>query len=196
MQMQSPPIVEDVAVAVVAAPALKYDSASIALHWVTAALVVLLWCIGQGVGFLPRGAPRVTAWSLHIVLGLTLVTVLLARIAWRIGRGRRLPPADSGSLGRLATATHYGLYALLVATVAMGLVNAWVHGNTVFGLFSFPKPVPGEAALRHTIFGLHADLADLVVIVAGLHAAAALAHHFVLRDSVLRRMLPGDRRAQ
>lgn len=179
-------------IALPAAPTLRYDSATIVLHWLTATLVVLLWCIGQGVGFLPRGSVRVTAWSLHIVLGLALAVVLLARIAWRSGSGTRLPAAGSGWLGRLATAMHHGLYALLVATVVLGVINAWVHGNTVFGLFTFPKPVPGDAGLRHTIFEIHADLADITVIVAGLHAAAALAHHYLLRDSVLRRMLPGE----
>ena len=179
-------------IALPAAPTLRYDSATIVLHWLTATLVVLLWCIGQGVGFLPRGSVRVTAWSLHIVLGLALAVVLLVRIAWRTGPGARLPAAGSGGLGRLATATHQGLYALLVATVVLGVINAWVHGNTVFGLFAFPKPVPGDAGLRHTIFELHADLADITVIVAGLHAAAALAHHYLLRDTVLRRMLPGE----
>lgn len=172
-----------------AAPALRYDNATIALHWLTAALVALLWCVGQGVGFLPKGAPRAMAWSLHIVLGVTLATVLLARIFWRIGPGRRLPTVDDGWLGRLATATHYGLYVLLVVTVVLGVFNAWVHGDTVFGLFTIPKLAPGNALLRRSITELHGDLADLVVIVAALHAGAALAHHYVLRDSVLRRML-------
>jgi cytochrome b561 len=190
MQTEASPASPPLAVPVT--PAARYDFATIALHWLTAALVVLLWCIGQGVGFLPHRSPlRATAWSLHILLGVTLAMVLLARIAWRSGPGARLPAAGSGWLGRLATATHYGLYALLVATVVLGVINAWVRGSTVFGLFTFPHAVPGEAALRHTIFELHADLADLTVIVAGLHAAAALAHHYVLRDSVLRRMLPG-----
>jgi cytochrome b561 len=125
------------------------------------------------------------------VLGLTLATVLLVRIAWRLGPGARLPAADRGWLARLAGATHYGLYALLAATIVLGVFNAWVHGDTVFGLFTFPKLAPGDLLLRRAITELHGDLADIVVIVAGLHAAAALAHHFVQRDSVLRRMWPG-----
>jgi cytochrome b561 len=55
-----------------------------------------------------------------------------------------------------------------------------------------PKLVPGDLALKRTLESLHGDFADVVLIVAGLHAAAALAHHYVLRDSVLRRMLPSS----
>jgi cytochrome b561 len=60
----------------------------------------------------------------------------------------------------------------------------------VFNLFTIPKLVPGDVTLKKTLESLHGDFADIVLIVAGLHAAAALAHHYLLRNSVLRRMLP------
>jgi cytochrome b561 len=169
----------------------RYDGFSILLHWLTVVLVVCLWTLGQTLDFFPKGTPREEALSVHILLGMTLGATLLVRIAWRASVGRRLPPADSGWQGQLARNVHYGLYALLAATVAFGLSRVWLHGNQVFDWFAFPRPAFSTRSLTRTIGGLHGDLADIVVIVAGLHAAAALVHHYVLRDSVLRRMLPG-----
>lgn len=173
-----------------AAPASRYDGVTILLHWLTAALVVILWTLGQTIDFFPKGAPKIDARSVHIVLGATLGIVLLARVAWRAGAGRKLPPAESGLLGITAKVVHYGLYLLLAATVVLGIFNAWQRGDVLFNVYTIPRLVPGDLALKKTLEGLHGDFADIVLIVAGLHAAAALAHHYLLRDRVLRRMLP------
>jgi cytochrome b561 len=168
----------------------RYDRFSILLHWLTAALVAVLWTLGQTIDFFPKGAPKIDARSMHILLGVTLGLVLLVRMLWRASAGRNLPLADSGWTGVVAKLVHYGLYVLVAATVALGVLNAWQRGDVLFNLYTIPKLVPGDRALRRTLGWLHGDCADLVVIVAGLHAAAALAHHYLLRDSVLRRMLP------
>jgi cytochrome b561 len=177
------------ATAVIAQPA-RYDGISIGLHWLTAALVVILWTLGQTIDFFPKGAPKIDARSTHIVLGALLALVLLVRLLWRATAGRSLPLADSGWLGILAKLVHYGLYALVTATVLLGIANAWQRADVLFNVYRIPQMIPGDVALRRTLGWLHADCADLVLIVAGLHAAAALVHHYLLRDSVLRRMLP------
>ncbi|MGH8294794.1 MAG: cytochrome b [Steroidobacteraceae bacterium] len=171
-------------------PARRYDGITIILHWLTAALVVVLWTLGQTIDFFPKGPSKIDARSVHILLGVTLGIVLLARITWRAGAGRRLPLAGARWPGIAAKAVHYGLYALLGATVVLGIFNAWQRGDVLFNVYTIQKLVPGDVALKRTLEWLHADCADLVLIVAGLHAAAALAHHYLLRDRVLRRMLP------
>ena len=171
-------------------PAPRYDGISILLHWLTAALVVILWTLGQTIDFFAKGAPRIDARSTHIVLGATLGVVLLARMLWRASAGRRLPLATSGWLGLTAKVVHYGLYILVGVTVVLGIFNAWQRGDVLFNVYTIPKLVPGDLALKRTLENLHGDFADVVLIVAGLHAAAALAHHYLLRDRVLRRMLP------
>ena len=171
-------------------PAPRYDGISILLHWLTAVLVIILWMLGQTIDFFPKGVPRVDARSVHIVLGATLAIVLLVRVLWRASAGRRLPLANSGWLGVVARIAHYGLYLLVAATVVLGVFNAWQRGDALFNVYTIPKLIPGDLALRRTLGELHGDLADVVLIVAGLHAAAALAHHYLLRDPVLRRMLP------
>jgi cytochrome b561 len=171
-------------------PAARYDGISILLHWLTAALVVILWTLGQTIDFFAKGAPRIDARSTHIVLGATLGIVLLARMLWRASGGRRLPLANSGWIGVTAKIVHYGLYILVAVTVVLGICNAWQRGDVLFNLYTIPKLVPGDLALKRAFEELHGDLADIVLIVAGVHAAAALAHHYLLRDRVLRRMLP------
>ncbi len=100
----------------------------------------------------------------------------------------KLPPAGAGGLDRVALLAHKALHLLLIAAVLLGLSNAWVRGDTLFGLFTIPAFDPANKVLRHTIEEWHGNAADLLVILAGLHAAAALLHHFVLKDGVLQRM--------
>ena len=171
----------------------RYDTPTIALHWATAFLVALLWVIGETIDYVPKGPLRVDYISLHIVLGALLGLVLLARLAWRHTRATRLPIEGPRLLALAAQAVHWGLYLLVGGTVALGLVTAWAQGRSLFGLFSLPSFAPGDRALAHQIFSLHSLGATTVLIVAGVHAAAALAHHYVMRDDTLRRMLPGRR---
>ncbi len=167
----------------------NYDRRTIALHWLTAALVVGLWLLGQGIDWFPKGTPRGLARSTHITIGLLLALVLMRRIRWRLAGGVRLPRAGSGALAAAATLTHRILYLLLVGTVLLGVTNAWVRGDTLFMTLKIPAFDPGNAALRESVEDLHAWAANILLGVAGLHAAAALLHHFVLKDDVLRRML-------
>jgi cytochrome b561 len=100
------------------------------------------------------------------------------------------PPLDHGIIRVIARAVHFLLYALLIGTVALGVTNAWVRGDPIFNLFKLPSFAPGDKALRGAIGDYHALAANALLILAGLHAAAALFHHFILQDATLRRMLP------
>lgn len=170
---------------------LRHAPTTIALHWITAALVGLIWCIGQTVDFAPDGALRVDYRSLHITLGLTLAVVLLLRLAWRATAGGMLPPEHTGPLLAIARITHWVLYALLLLAIALGIANMLLHGTLIFNLFTV-GPLTRDHGLRRAVGGWHALAANAVMIVAGLHAAAALFHHYVLRDATLRRMIPWE----
>jgi cytochrome b561 len=173
---------------------LRYDRRTIALHWLTAVLVVALWIVGQTIDAFPKGTPRVLARSVHITTGVLLALVLTHRIWWRLSGGTRLPPAGTGRLDAIASLTHRLLYVLLVATVVLGIANAWVRGDNLFTLFTIPAFDPGNRALREQVEELHELAANTVLAVALLHAAAGLLHHYAWRDDVLRRMLPGRRK--
>jgi cytochrome b561 len=169
---------------------LRHAPTTIWLHWATAGLVALLWVIGQTIDFAPSGNLRVDYRSVHIVLGIALAGVLAVRIFWRLTRGGMLPPLDTGPMLLIAQMTHLALYALMLAAVCLGVANVWVRGDSLFNLVTVPAFAPGNTALRKTVEGWHALATNAVVIVAGVHASAALFHHLVLRDSTLRRMLP------
>jgi cytochrome b561 len=167
-----------------------YDSRTIVLHWATAVLVLGLWALGQCIDLFPQDAPRIAARSVHITLGLALALLLAARLAWRVRAGVKLGAASTGIVGRLAVGGHHLLYVLLCAVVLMGMACVWIRGDTLFNLFTVPAFDPGNKALRHDAVELHGLLANTLLGVAALHAAAAIWHHRVLKDGVLRRMWP------
>ena len=167
-----------------------YDRVTILFHWITAVLVTGQWLGAQTIDWFPRGPLRVDARSVHITLGVLLTVTIAARLIWRVTEGRRLPLADKGALNLIAKATHWGLYALIIAMVLVGMALAWVRGDSLFNLFSIPAYDPGNTALAHQIGSLHATIGWIIVGAAGLHAAAALAHQFLWRDGVLARMIP------
>lgn len=168
----------------------RYDQTTIALHWATVVLIVVLWAIGQTADLIPRGPLRDTVWSTHVTLGFLTGFVLLTRVAWRAHFGRVLPPADSGILYVLAKATHYMLYVILALVVVAGIIDASYRGFNLFGVWKVPQFGSGDAATRRAINEWHELSANLLIAVAALHALAALAHHYLWRDHVLDRMRP------
>ena len=174
----------------------NYDNVAIALHWLTAALVVVQFALAVSWDYFSK-ATRQGMESVHISLGVLLTAVILARIAWRLMPGHQRPAIVSGWVRLASKAVHYLLYALLVAQAALGFAFRWGQGHAVsfFGLFGIPGPY-GELArpVRRQLHELHEYGGWAIVIIAGLHAAAALYHHYALRDRVLARMLPLARR--
>jgi cytochrome b561 len=165
-----------------------YGRVAIGLHWVSAMTILTLWLIGQFNGFLPRGPLRLGIWSAHVLLGLVLALVVAVRIYWRL----RHPPGetqDRGLLYAFAELGHLALYGLMPTVIALGLANAFLRGFSMFGVWSLPK-LPASPDLAQSIDGWHALTANTLVVVALMHAAAAMFHHFVLRDGVLGHMLP------
>lgn len=175
-------------------PPMLYSSSQKLLHWTIFGLVLGLYGITYVEELFPRGDPgRDWVWWLHISFGLVLVVAVGLRIAVRFSRGTPpLPPAMSGVERGLAQLAHGLLYVLLVAIPVLGIVLTWYRGDALsfFGLFTIPAPVVPDRGMARAVKELHELAANAILIVAGLHAAAALWHHFVRRDDVLRRMLP------
>jgi cytochrome b561 len=169
---------------------IRYDTTTVRLHWITAALVIALWCAGETIDGFPRGGARTAVRSLHILFGVLLGVVLCARIGWRARRGSRLLATGNALMRRISGTTHFALYALLIATIVLGVANASIRGDTIFGMFSVPSFAPDNRDLRRQIEDLHSLAANTLVILAGIHALAGLWHHYVLKDGVLRRMFP------
>lgn len=169
------------------APTPRYDRATVAFHWLTAALVLLLWLMAQSEGFLPREA-RHAMWSVHIVGGGALIATYVARLGWRIGAAPAVPSLNRGAMRFAERAVHALLYVLLAATLVLGVVNLAVRGWDLFGLIRIPAFAPDDRALRRAVNGWHELGANMLIGLAAAHAAAALFHQFVLKDRLLRRM--------
>jgi cytochrome b561 len=171
---------------------MTYDRTTIVVHWLTVLLIAVLWGLAQIIDVWPPGSMgRVEVRSIHISLGIVLLVVLIYRLIWRHTGGRQLPPAETGVMHLLAVLAQFALYGLLAVILVSGVANAWVRGDNVFGLFSIPSFAPGDRAMRSLVGDIHDISVNLILFIAALHAAAALFHHYVKRDGVLRRMLPG-----
>jgi cytochrome b561 len=168
----------------------RYDTVTIIFHWLTAVLVLTQWFGAQTIDWFPRGAPRIDARSVHITCGVLLAVVILARIIWRLTGGRHLEPADRGIFAVVSKATHWALYALVVAMLLAGLMLTWARGDTIFNLFKLPPMDPANHGLADQLQDIHATIGWMILALAGLHAAAALFHRIVWKDGVLARMLP------
>jgi cytochrome b561 len=175
-----------------------YDRTTIALHWIVALLVPLQWAGAHTIDWFPKGPYRVDARSLHIVLGALLAGVLLYRLYWRRFYGVQFARRAGTALETLAVTLHYLLYALLAVVLALGIFNAWLRGEDIFGLFHIPQFGNYSKDARHLfanqVVDWHRLVSNALLVLAGGHATVALVHHFVLKDAVLRRMLGAPKR--
>ncbi|ORM65490.1 cytochrome B [Pantoea rodasii] len=179
-------------------PRQRYDAFSLTLHWITAFSVIFLFASAHIWEQLEKGTPLrkgLQAW--HISFGILLAVVMVVRPLWRLYSQRQThlamaPAENSTSMRIMAHAVHGLLYLLLFTQVALGFLFRWSQQEpfSFFGLFDVPAFIHVDTALRHTLAGLHNNVAWALIILAGAHALAALFHHYVLRDNVLRRMLP------
>ncbi|HLI10038.1 MAG TPA: cytochrome b [Alphaproteobacteria bacterium] len=172
----------------------RYGAVAQALHWAVVILVLLAWATGTFGDELPRGAARTAGLFVHISAGLAVLAFAAMRLFWRAVDPP--PPSEKTVLGRwaerCATLAHYALYALLIAIPIVGITIQFARGNPlpVFGLFEVGSPWSADRAFAHSLKEVHELLANGLLALAGLHAAAALIHHWVLRDRTLLRMLP------
>jgi cytochrome b561 len=172
----------------------RYDRLTMSLHWLTALLVIGLFACAQIWEQLPKGTPlRKELQALHISFGILLTVIVIARVFWRLFRGRRLPAANQGALNILAKTAHLALYALLLSQIVLGFLLRWAQAEpfNFFGLFDVPTLIAFDKSMKSTFGGLHEQVAWAIIILATLHAVVALVHHYGLRDNTLRRMLPG-----
>ncbi len=162
-------------------------------HWVIVLLIVAQFTLATLFDDLPAGAKKLTLLSRHKSIGITILILALLRVLWR---SANLTPALPGTLKpyerSLARLTHVLLYVLLFAVPLSGWTMSSARGFPVswFGLWQLPNLVPKNKVLYEFLLTTHGVLAWSLGIVATVHLVAALKHHFMLKDDVLRRMLP------
>jgi cytochrome b561 len=170
-----------------------YDPATLAFHWATTLIVLVLF----GSALLWNHAPRQLHLHsflepVHVALGIVLAVIIVARLVWRITGGRRLQRPERGLARLLPQLMYVALYGLLVVQVTLGFSQVWLADRPVrfFGLFALPSPLTPNRFLGHSFEHLHNWIAWAMIILAAGHAAAALVHHYMVRDNVMQRMLP------
>lgn len=171
----------------------RYDPVAKTLHWGMAAAIMALWVVGHMVDALPKGTMRSEVIGLHKGIGVIILVLAVGRLAWRLARPQPALPSHMPPLEQLlAKLGHVALYALMIAIPLDGILMSQSGGRevAVFGL-GLPVLVAKNDGLR-TIFKEGHELLGwaLALVLAG-HVAAALRHHLIVKDDVLRRMLPG-----
>ncbi len=176
----------------------RYGTLSITLHWAMFVLMAAVYACIELREFFPRGSdPREALKTWHFMLGLTVFVLVWIRIAIYFFRTRPpISPAPPAWQQRLATIMHVLLLLLMVGMPIGGwlILSAEGHAIPFWGL-ELPPLVAENESLAHTVEEIHETVGKIGYFLIGLHALAALVHHYMLRDDTLRRMLPRRRGA-
>lgn len=171
----------------------RYTGTAIGLHWLMALLLAGLFCVGLYMHDLPLSPWKLRVFSWHKWAGVTAFLLLLARIGWRAAhRPPQLPGSMSRLMQRAAHAGHILIYVLMAAIPLTGWLMSSAKGfqTVYFGVLPIPDLLGKDKELGETLQQVHYALNLVLAAVVAGHAAAALKHHFLDKDGVLRGMLP------
>ena len=158
---------------------MRYGRGAMIFHWLIAALILSNVPLGYYFNeMLTESDPARKIFGLtHVVIGLSVLLLSLARLWWRLRHpAPPLPATMAPAERRFALSTHYTLYGLMIGVPALGLATILA-----------PKPLA-----RHLLGPTHEYLAYGLFVLALGHIAAAVFYHFMIRrDQILGRMLPG-----
>jgi len=174
----------------------RFTPLSIALHWVMVLLISAVYATILLRENYPKGTDiREGLKTWHFMLGLTVLALVVIRLIARLSsRKPPISPEPPAWQSWLASATHFALYAFMLAMPVAGWVILSASGKTIpfFGL-ELPALVGQSQALAGQVKELHETVGTIGYFLIGLHALAALFHHYVVKDDTLLRMLPGRR---
>lgn len=170
----------------------RYDNVAVALHWILVVGILCQIALGLYLNEVPRNTPGRTVWvNLHKSIGISLGTLILFRVYWRLTHRPPALPATMPAWERAAArASHALLYVCMVGMPLAGYLatNFSRFGIKYFGLVEIP-PWGYEDPRIYALFqGTHKTLAVVFITLIGIHVAAALKHVAIDRDGILRRM--------
>lgn len=177
----------------------RYGGLSIAMHWLMLLLLVAVYATILLRELYPKGSdPREALKAWHFMLGLSVFALVFLRIAIRwLGTTPPIVPAPAAWQRLAAIVVHLALYAFLIAMPLLGWMVLSSSGKPIpfFGL-DLPPIVAPDKEFSGRLKNLHETIATVGYYLVGLHALAALAHHYVIRDNTLLRMLPRKSRGK
>ena len=163
------------------------------LHWLMALLIIGLLALGFYMSDLPLSPEKLQFYSWHKWAGVTVFALVWLRLLWRVThRPPAYPISMSGLQQALAHTGHLVLYVLMIVIPLSGWLMSSAKGvQTVwFGVLPLPDLIGRDKELGKQLAELHSALNIGLLLLIGAHAAAALFHHLVHKDDILRRMLP------
>lgn len=173
----------------------EYSGVSKTLHWLIALLAFAMLAMGKLFEVEADEPDSLFGW--HTALGLLVLVLMIVRLGWRLTHSvPSLPRNTPGWQQIAAKGTHVAFYALLIALPLSGWLMTSVEGDAVsfFGWFDVPAlPVPGGESSEDLLEEAHELFGNVLLVLAGIHVLAGLKHHYIDRDNVLRRMMPGSR---
>jgi cytochrome b561 len=171
----------------------RYSGVAILLHWLIAVAILCTFLLGQYMTNLQLSPVKLRLYSYHKWIGVTILLLVLARLAWRLAHRPPPPPASMPAWQHSAAGiAHFFLYVLTLAIPVSGWLMSSASGFQVMylGVIPIPDLLAKNKDMADQLKQLHEALNWLMVLVVALHVAAALKHHLVDRDDVLWRMLP------
>jgi len=179
------------------APPTRWSGGMIALHWLSAAGLALVFALGLAATAANLDAARkFDLYQTHKALGWLTLALLTVRLAARAARAGPPPPPSWSTATRWASRlVHAALYALMAAVPLIG----WLRVSSaivpipvsLFGLATIPGIAPVDAELSDVMAFAHKFAAWALAALVALHVAAALKHQLADRDAILSRMWPG-----
>ena len=174
-------------------PVLRYTAPARWLHWLTAALVLVIIPIGIWIRFFEPSneAFKLRLYNIHESLGVIVFAIVLIRLWYRHrDPPPPLPPDTPAAIHMAARISHITLYVLLVLMPITGFLatNAWGFPLSVFGVLPIPSPVGKDEGLAKILSLLHLCGAITIVLLIGAHLMGVIYHTFIRRDGLLKRM--------
>lgn len=165
----------------------RFSALSIGLHWLMLLLIVGAYASMELREGYPRGSDmRELFKTVHYMIGISVLALVVLRIAARLLTPGPAPLEEPAWRSLVSKLVHLALYGFMIAMPVVGWLILSGEGDAIpFGLPALAAP---DRAFAHQMEELHEAGANLGYLLVGLHAAASLFHHFVLRDGLLNRM--------
>ncbi|MEO8384462.1 MAG: cytochrome b [Betaproteobacteria bacterium] len=176
----------------------RYTGVAIALHWLIGLMILVSLGVGLYMADLSLSPTKLRLYSWHKWAGVTIFSLVLIRCVWRITHpAPSLPEAMPQWQRVVAESTHYALYALMIVIPLSGWLMSSAKGfqTVYFGVLPIPDLLDKNKELGETLTQVHSYLNYLMIAIIGAHIGAALKHHFIDKDDILRRMLPSRQKS-
>ncbi|MBS0286159.1 MAG: cytochrome b [Proteobacteria bacterium] len=172
----------------------RFGSLTKMLHWSIFLLFIGQFFLVYRREYFPKNSPEKLQYILlHESIGVVLLVLALFMIVWRHVGTRPVMPASMSTLHvKAAKLMHFLLYAVMLFQPISGIFMSQYAGYPVgvFGLFDLPTLVHKNEAIGHLLKEAHELSSYAIIGLVSLHIIAALYHHFIIKDNVLKRMLP------